>query len=139
MLAEGSIERVLDTMGAWRCVRFESGNVGVVNSQGRIKLVAGPYRVLRFAENGFLRVFNGREFFIDRMNGRLYAKMPEIIRIGAFEIANIRGYLCTRTKRFYEVRAIPAELWLWNGRALSAGSGWCCWGASAERCGSGWT
>ena len=42
MLAEGSIERVLDTMGAWRCVRFESGNVGVVNSQGRIKLVEGP-------------------------------------------------------------------------------------------------
>ena len=111
MLAEGSIERVLDTMGAWRCVRFESGNVGVVNSQGQIKLVAGPYRVLRFAENGFLRVFNGREFFIDRMNGRLYAKMPEIIRIGAFEVANIGGYLCTRTKRFYEVRAIPAELW----------------------------
>ena len=37
MLAEGSIERVLNTMGAWRCVRFESGNVGVVNSQGRIK------------------------------------------------------------------------------------------------------
>ena len=34
MLAEGSIERVLDTMGAWRCVRFESGNVGVVNKIG---------------------------------------------------------------------------------------------------------
>ena len=34
MLAEGSIERVFDTMGAWRCVRFESGNVGVVNKIG---------------------------------------------------------------------------------------------------------
>ena len=110
-IMEGAILKVLDTRGAWRCVRFESGNVGVVNSQGKIKLVVGPFRQLRFAENGFLKVFNGKEFFIDMMNGKLYAKMPELIRFGDFEIANIGGCLCTRTKRIYEVRAIPAELW----------------------------
>lgn len=29
---EGNIQKVLDTRGALRCVRFESGNVGVVNT-----------------------------------------------------------------------------------------------------------
>ena len=54
---EECIEKVLDTRGAWRCVRFVSGNVGVVNTQGETKLVVGPFQKLNFAENGFLRVF----------------------------------------------------------------------------------
>ena len=66
---EGSIQKVLDTRGALRCVRFESGNVGVVTTQGKTKLVVGPFQQLSFADNGFLRVFNGREFFIDMKNG----------------------------------------------------------------------
>ena len=55
---EECIEKVLDTRGALRCVRFASGNVGVVNTQGETKLVVGPFQQLNFAENGFLRVFN---------------------------------------------------------------------------------
>ena len=55
---EGNIQEVLDTRGALRCVRFESGNVGVVTTQGKTKLVVGPFQQLNFAENGFLRVFN---------------------------------------------------------------------------------
>ena len=102
---------MLDTRGALRCVRFESGNVGVVNTQGITKLVVGPFQQVSFVDNGFLRVFNGREFFIDMKNGELYAHMPEIVHFGDFEIANIGGYLCTRTKRLYEVKAIPAEAW----------------------------
>ena len=108
---EGSIQKVLDTRGALRCVRFESGNVGVVTTQGKTKLVVGPFQQLSFADNGFLRVFNGREFFIDMKNGELYAQMPEFVHFGDFEIANICGYLCTRTKKLYEVKAIPAEAW----------------------------
>ena len=108
---EGNIRQVLDTRGALRCVRFESGNVGVVTTQGNTKLVVGPFQQLSFAENGFLRVFNGREFFIDMKNGELYAHMPEFIRFGDFEITSIGGYLCTRTKKLYEVKAIPAEAW----------------------------
>ncbi|MDY4852907.1 MAG: hypothetical protein SO188_08780 [Prevotella sp.] len=131
---EGNIQKVLDTRGALRCVRFESGNVGVVTTQGKTKLVVGPFQELSFAENGFLRVFNrrsseshqarlndrvaseedevsGREFFIDMKNGELYAQMPEFVHFGDFEIANIGGYLCTRTKKLYEVKAIPAEAW----------------------------
>ena len=108
---EGSIQKVLDTRGALRCVRFESGNVGVVTTQGKTKLVVGPFQQLSFADNGFLRVFNGREFFIDMKNGELYAQMPEFVHFGDFEIANIGGYLCTRTKKLYEVKAIPAEAW----------------------------
>ena len=108
---EGCIQKVLDTRGALRCVRFESGNVGVVTTQGKTKLVVGPFQQLSFAENGFLRVFNGREFFIDRKNGELYAHMPEFVRFGDFELANIGGYLCTRTQKLYEVKAFPAEAW----------------------------
>ena len=105
------IQKVLDTRGALRCVRFESGNVGVVTTQGKTKLVVGPFQQLSFAENGFLRVFDGREFFIDMKNGELYAHMPEFVRFGDFEIANIGGYLCTRTQKLYEVKAFPAEAW----------------------------
>ena len=133
---EGSIQKVLDTRGALKCVRFESGNVGVVTTQGKTKLVVGPFQELSFADNGFLRVFNrrsserrdpsslglsrveheedevnGREFFIDMKNGELYAQMPEFVHFGDFEIANICGYLCTRTQKLYEVKAIPAEAW----------------------------
>ena len=57
---EGNIQTVLDTRGALRCVRFESGNVGVVTAQGKTKLVVGPFQQLSFADNGFLRVFNRR-------------------------------------------------------------------------------
>ena len=108
---ERCIQKVLDTRGALRCVRFESGNVGVVTTQGKIKLEVGPFQQLSFAENGFLRVFNGREFFIDMKNGELYGHMPEFIHFGDFEIANIGGFLCTRTHKLYEVKAIPAEAW----------------------------
>lgn len=36
---EGNIQKVLDTRGALRCVRFESGNVGVVTrlEKGRLQ------------------------------------------------------------------------------------------------------
>ena len=104
---EGNIQTVLDTRGALRCVRFDSGNVGVVTTKGNTKLVVGPFQQLRFAENGFLRVFNGREVFIDMKNGELYAQMPEILEIGGFQLTCIGGYICTRTKRLYEFRGIP--------------------------------
>ncbi|MGM9758766.1 MAG: hypothetical protein ACI30I_01455 [Parabacteroides sp.] len=108
---ERSIQQVLDTRGTLRCVRFESGNVGVVTTQGKTRLVVGAFQQLKFAEHGFLRVFNGREFFIDMKNGEMYAQMPEFVRFGDFEIVHIGGYLCTRTKKLYEVQAIPADAW----------------------------
>ena len=118
---EECIEKVLDTRGALRCVRFASGNVGVVNTQGETKLVVGLFQQLNFAGNGFLRVYNRveneegkaneREFFIDMKNGELYTQMPEFVHFGDFEIAVIGGYLCTRTRKLYEVRAVPAEAW----------------------------
>ena len=106
------ILEVLGTRGTLRCVRFESGNVGVVNTQGKIQLVVGSFQQLHFADNGFLRVYDGREFFIDMKNGEIYAQLPEFIHFGDFEIVSIGGYLCTRTKKLYEVKAIPAEAWL---------------------------
>ena len=109
------IQQVLDTKGVWRCVRFASGHVGVVNSQGKRILELGNYQRLAFAEHGFLRVYHRREFFIDMKNGEIYAQLPELIQFGDFEIAYICGYLCTRTRKLYEVKAIPAEAWLGKG------------------------
>lgn len=106
---------VLDTKGAWRCVRFASGHVGVVDNRGKTILKLGNYQQLTFAEHGFLRVYNRREFFIDMKNGEIYAQLPELVRFGDFELAHICGYLCTRTRRLYEVNAIPAEAWLGKG------------------------
>ena len=108
---EGSIREVLDTRGARKCVRFETGHVGVVNSRGQTEIMVGAFQELEFAPNGFLRACNGREFFVDMKNGAFYARMPELVRFGHFEIAYIGGHLCTRTKRLYEVKAFPAEAW----------------------------
>lgn len=108
---EGSIREVLDTRGARKCVRFETGHVGVVNSRGQTEIMVGAFQKLEFAPNGFLRACNGREFFVDMKNGAFYAQMPELVRFGHFEIAYIGGHLCTRTKKLYEVKAFPAEAW----------------------------
>ena len=117
---EHIVKQVLDTKGALKCVRFESGHVGVVDAQGEVVLVVGPYWGLKFARHGFLKVKHGREFFVDMKNGEIYTSLPEFIHFGDFEIASIGGYLCTRTKRLYEVQAIPAEAWQGkNGLYLS--------------------
>ena len=77
---EGNIQKVLDTRGALRCVRFESGNVGVVTTQGKTKLVVGPFQQLNFAENGFLRVFNRRssESHQARLNDRVASEEDKV-------------------------------------------------------------
>ena len=106
------IQEVLDRRGALRCVRFASGEVGVVNARGRTVLTVGAVQQMAFADHGFLRGDNGRTFFVDMKNGAIYARMPEMVRFGDFELAGIGGFLCTRTRRMYEVEAIPAEAWL---------------------------
>lgn len=144
------IQDVLDVRGALRCVRFASGEVGVVGPQGTVLLVVGAFQQLAFAEHGFLKARNRmggeggadsvhgrhcvgdergderaedvgdadeRVLFIDMKNGALYARMPELVRFGDFEVASIGGYLCTRTKTLYEVQAIPAEAWHGKGGA----------------------
>lgn len=63
-------------------------------------------------DHGFLRIAGETELFVDTRNGELYSQMPELVRFGNFEIASIGGYLCTRTKRLYEVKANPALVWL---------------------------
>ena len=45
---EGNIQKVLDTRGALRCVRFESGNVGVVTTQGKTKPGGGTVPRVEF-------------------------------------------------------------------------------------------
>lgn len=38
------IQTVLDTRGALRCVRFDSGNAGEVTTKENTKLVVGPFQ-----------------------------------------------------------------------------------------------
>ena len=112
---EASYKEIFDTQGTLRCVRFESGHVGVVDAQGKVLLERTQFQRLEFAEHGFLKAHCGREFFIDLKSGELYAHMPEFVRYGDFELASIGGFLCTRTKKLYEVSAHPAQAWLGKG------------------------
>ena len=101
----------LDTKGKYRCVRFTTGEVGVVDEQDNALMVLGQWDGLKFGTHGFLKVTNqGRDCYMDMMNGEPYVSMPEIIQIGKFELARIGGMMCTRTKKIYEMLEVPVEV-----------------------------
>ena len=62
--------------------------------------------------HGFMKIACDRELFVDSKNGELYSEMPEFIQLGDFEITYIGGYMYTRTKRIYGVKAHPSLAWL---------------------------
>ena len=94
------IKEILDTKGMYRCVRFTTGEVGVVDEQDNALMVLGQWDGLKFGTHGFLKVTNqGRDCYMDMKNGEPYVSMPEIIQIGKFELARIGGMMCTRTKK----------------------------------------
>lgn len=109
-----NIDKVFDARGSMRCVLFDSGKAGVVNAHGEKVLEIGPCEWLKFSTHGFLKGYCGREFFIDMNNGEPYTSMPEILEIGGFEINYVGGYLCTRTKKLYEVSGIPEMVSIGN-------------------------
>lgn len=111
MVEEKYIE-VFDSTNTLKCVRFLSGRVGVVDYRGKVVLQLDNYERLEFHEYGFLKATNGRTFFVDIHSGAVYTSMPEVVRIGGFELTAIGGYLCTRTKELYEVKADWKEVWL---------------------------
>lgn len=125
-------------MGDLRCVRFESGRVGVVDAGEKVLLRLGNAVSLEFAEHGFVKATSRKAvhslhkaadaqtpkatgnpqtshcpntYFVDLKSKQMYSQMPEILRFGDFEIAHIGGFLCTRTRRFYEVKSHPSFVW----------------------------
>ncbi len=105
------IKEILDTKGKFRCVRFASGEVGLVDGQDNALQVLGQWDDLKFGTRGFLHITNqGRSAYMDMKNGELYAQMPEFMNIGRFELTVIGGYMCTRTKKIYETPEVPKEI-----------------------------
>lgn len=105
------IKETLDTKGKNRCVRFTTGEVGVVDDEGNALMVLGQWDRLRFSTHGFLKVTNqGRDIYMDMKNGEPYVRMPEFVQVGKFELARIGGMMCTRTKKIYEMMEVPVEV-----------------------------
>lgn len=139
------MDEVLDVREGLRCVRFESGRMGVVDAGGRVLLQLGNAVSLEFAEHGFVKVTSRKAvhslhkaadaqtppktkapqitqapqspntYFVDLKSKQVYAQMPEILRFGDFEIAYIGRFLCTRTRQFYEVKSHPSFVWKGKG------------------------
>ena len=112
-----------------RCVRFESGAVGVVDDQGNVIYQVDKCRHIEFAEHDFLKLKFGvadilsiptlknapsddnsylrSVFYVDMKSGQMYGSMPQILRFGGFELLHIGGFLCTRTRKCYMVKWKP--------------------------------
>ena len=105
------IKETLDTKGKYRCVRFATGEVGMVDEWGNALIVLGQWDRLGFSAHGFLKITNqGRDVYMDTKNGELYASMPELVQVGKFELAHIGGMMYTRTRKVYELPEIPVEV-----------------------------
>ena len=105
------IKEILDTKGKYRCVRFTTGEVGVVDEQDNALMVLGQWDRLGFSTHGFLKISHqGRDIYIDTMNGEVYAHMPEFVQVGKFELVRIGGMIYTRTRKIYETPEIPVEV-----------------------------
>ena len=112
-----------------RCVRFESGAVGVVDDQGNVIYQVDKCRHIEFAEHDFLKLkfcvadilsiptlknapsddnsYLRSVFYVDMKSGQMYGSMPQILRFGGFELLHIGGFLCTRTRKCYMVKWKP--------------------------------
>ena len=86
---------VIDVLGDLRCIRFESGRVGVVDSRGKVLLQLGNAVSLEFAEHGFVKVTtrkagalcnlfpnatadihsSGHSFFVDLKSKQMYSPL----------------------------------------------------------------
>ena len=113
-----------------KCVRFESGAVGVVDEQGEVVFKADRFKHIVFAENDFVRLrttmmevrynpelrYMPREedcpcsniFYADLRSGQMYGRMPDLYRYGGFEVLFIRDYMFTRTKPCHRAKSHPS-------------------------------
>ena len=130
-MADGNgIAEVFDTRkDGLRCVRFESGKVGVVDERGNVIYQIEKCRYIEFVEHDFLKLKFGMAeilgnptlknapsddesylrsvFYVDMKSGQTYGSMPQILHRKGFELLNVGGFLCTRTRKCYMVKRKP--------------------------------
>ncbi|MDD5824721.1 MAG: hypothetical protein PUD14_02340 [Prevotellaceae bacterium] len=127
---EGSIQKVLDTReDGMKCVRFESGKVGVVDERGEVIYQIDKCRHIEFAEHDFVKLKFGvveilhnptlknaptdderylrSVFYVDLRSGQMYGSMPQVLHRKEFELLYIGGVLCTRTRKCYMQKRKP--------------------------------
>ena len=125
------IAEVFDTRkDGLRCVRFESGKVGVVDERGRVMYHADKFKHIVFVEHDFVKLRTTKEevlhnpelrymlrdencscihiFYVDLRSGQMFGSMPELRRYGDFEVLFIREYMFTRTKPCYSTDTHPS-------------------------------
>ena len=131
-MTEGNgIAEVFDTRkDGLRCVRFESGEVGVVDERGRVMYHADKFKHIVFAEHDFVKLRTTKEevlhnpelrymlrdencscihiFYVDLRSGQMFGSMPELRRYGDFEVLFIREHMFTRTKPCYSTDTHPS-------------------------------
>ena len=124
-MADGNgIAEIFDTReDGLRCVRFVSGEVGVVDEHGKVILQYRQFRHVEFAAHDFVKLRSSKEkvmqdpelrymlrdehcscihiFYVDLRSGQMFGCMPELHRYGNFEVLFIREHLFTRTKLCY--------------------------------------
>ena len=127
---EGSIQKVLDTReDGMKCVRFESGKVGVVDERGEVIYQIDKCRHIEFVEHDFVKLKFGvveilhnptlknaptdderylrSVFYVDLRSGQMYGSMPQVLHRKEFELLYIGGVLCTRTRKCYMQKRKP--------------------------------
>lgn len=104
LLTDAMFLEVMDIRDERAAVRYDNGAVGVLDAGGRTVMRLPEFQRVEFAGSDFLRVANGQDFLIDMRSGEFFAYMPEIRRIGNFELLYIGNYIYTRTRKRYGVR-----------------------------------
>lgn len=119
-----------------RCVRFESGEVGVVDVQGKVIFAKRKFKHVEFAEHDFVKLICSKmevlmspelrymvrdggcihDFYVDLKSGQMFGSMPELQRYGNFEVAFFCGSMFTRTRKCYIEENYPSFV-------FSAGNG----------------
>ena len=125
------IAEVFDTRkDGLRCVRFESGGVGVVDERGRVMYHADKFKHIVFVENDLVKLRTTKDevlrnpelrymlrdencscihiFYVDLRSGQMFGSMPELRRYGDFEVLFIREHMFTRTKPCYSSDTHPS-------------------------------
>ena len=128
---KSGIAEIFDTReDGLKCVRFESGEVGVVDERGKVLLQYSKFKHAAFAGHDFVKLRSSKEevlhdpelrymlrdercscihiFYVDLKSGQMFGSMPELHRYGDFEVAFLCEYMFTRTKKCFSVDTHPS-------------------------------
>ena len=128
---KSGIAEIFDTReDGLKCVRFESGEVGVVDGHGKVLFAKRKFKHATFAAHDFVKLRSSKEevlhdpelrtmlrdercscihiFYVDLKSGQMFGSMPELHRYGDFEVAFLCEYMFTRTKKCYSVETHPS-------------------------------